>query len=360
MPNTLHYVVTVEDSIVYGRHTLSASSSPRIAMGIVHSFILGYRITNALHEDFHTMLRRMMVMWCSHYAYHPLRGQPDNHIPDLSKPAGLLDVIAIGNVLECAQVLDRRTYGTANLPRQEQSEMAIARRRYRQLAVIFAQTYETTVGGRKIHPLLIFRRCLVEFAAAVVVYKREQPRQWPSCKAEEVEQKTMSLFELNYPELIPSLRRLIQQGFGSFVWSGPTIGISPKMEPLLTQQAARERDHEPPLFDFLDQAIYASAEEDSTVDDAVAEDGRVTAVPSPRERDVRTHGSGAASGPIKRCRRTGPSSSNFCNTQSNCYPCSCRGWPCREEGPASLIIDGRVLASAFQSSAPACRIAAML
>ena len=49
-PATLHYVVTVEDSIMYGRHFYSACMLSDSIFGVVHSFVVGVGATNTLHE----------------------------------------------------------------------------------------------------------------------------------------------------------------------------------------------------------------------------------------------------------------------------------------------------------------------
>ena len=56
----LHYVWMVEKSITYGRHFYSV-------WGVVHSFLLGHRVVNALHNTMKTLLRQIMAMWYSHF-----------------------------------------------------------------------------------------------------------------------------------------------------------------------------------------------------------------------------------------------------------------------------------------------------
>jgi hypothetical protein len=66
-PTTLHYVVTVEDSITYGRHFYSASTISDSVFGLIHSFVVGVGATNTLHEaGTRTFLHRIMAMWQEH------------------------------------------------------------------------------------------------------------------------------------------------------------------------------------------------------------------------------------------------------------------------------------------------------
>jgi hypothetical protein len=245
-------MVTVEDLVILGWHTFSASSSQRITAGVVHTFILGGAITTTLHDNLHKMLQCMMVMWYSRYdGNSSLRAKQNTHIPDMDNPQGLLDIIAIGNILECAQVLDRRSYKIPGVPLVEQSEMAMARWRYRKLAVVFAQQYSMAVGGQQISPLSIFRRSLIEFAAAIIIYKREQECQEPCCTAADVYQKVSMLFEANYPEFIPCLETMISNKVGSLIWTGPPITIQPNSAGKPTRQAAISTS-----LNFVDLKIY--------------------------------------------------------------------------------------------------------
>ena len=65
---TLHYVVTVEDSITYGRHFYSACTLSDSIFGVVHSFVVGVGATNTLHEaGTRTFLHRIMAMCLQHF-----------------------------------------------------------------------------------------------------------------------------------------------------------------------------------------------------------------------------------------------------------------------------------------------------
>jgi hypothetical protein len=259
-PNTLHYVVTMEDAFLYGRHFFSTSTVQNTACGIVHCFIMSRAITNDLHDDLGTMLRRMMAMWHVYYYDLELRFSPpqDPHIPNLATVDGLLDCIAVGNVLELAQVLDRRAYLKAGIHGLEQQEMAMARWRYRLIQKIFAKFFVTVVGGRRIHPMSIFRRSLMEFAVAVFQYKQRTANtapKVPGCNPTAMESKLKSYFQSNYPELLFAFHKLFDKGVVSFTWSGPPIEIR-----LRTKADQLAVDQAPPSFDFPDFILYESAD----------------------------------------------------------------------------------------------------
>jgi hypothetical protein len=252
-PNTVHFVITAGDSIVYGRHFYSNASMQASVFGIVHTFVMSYRLTNTLHEELDTMLRRMMVMWSAHH-FQPVYSKLANpHIPKATMPSGLMDIIALGNLLEFSQVLDRRSYYTSDgIHWQEQHEIAMARHCYRVFQSWFAANHDTAVGGKSISAICIFRRCLVEFAAAIIVYKHAAWAKTPhrgrlrKCTAEAVQEKIMHVFESNFPELLPCLHKLVEDKVEFLYWTGPPISIRSK--------GAQRRD--PMLRDFEDRPIY--------------------------------------------------------------------------------------------------------
>jgi hypothetical protein len=252
-PNTVHFVLTVEDSIVYGRHFYSKAAMQATVFGIVHTFVMSYTLTNALHDELDTMLRRMMVMWSAHH-FQPVYSKLSNpHIPKATTPSGLMDIIALGNLLEFSQVLDRRSYYTADgIHWQEQHEIAMARQCYRWFQSWFVAKHDTTVGGKRISALCIFHRCLVEFAAAIIVYKRAEWAKTPrrgllrKCTAEIVQEKIVHVFDLNFPELLPCLRKLVEDKAEFLYWTGPPLSIH--------YNGGQRTD--PQLRDFEDRPIY--------------------------------------------------------------------------------------------------------
>lgn len=66
-PSTVHYVVSTEDAIVYGRHFYCTSSIITSVSGIVHAFMLGNFITNDSHDRTRTLLRRLIFLWLNYY-----------------------------------------------------------------------------------------------------------------------------------------------------------------------------------------------------------------------------------------------------------------------------------------------------
>ena len=227
-------------------------------MGVVHSFVLGHEITNQVHDNLNVMLQQMMSMWFAHYSRHSTdNDEQTHHIPNMADNQGFWDIVMIGNVLECAQVLDIRSYSSLGVLAHELVEMAVARGRYRRLSVIFEGQYSVTVGSIKTNPFSVFRRSLVEFAAALIVYKKEHDRSHDICSAKDVEDKMMIFFKKNYPELLPCLLEIISKKSGSFSWTGPPIEIQPIRQ---TRQTVSQQEDEHIRLDFVDLTIYPISE----------------------------------------------------------------------------------------------------
>jgi hypothetical protein len=66
-PNTPHYVLGIEDTIVHGRHFYASSTISDTCFAIVHTFVINDEITNQNHDHTRTHIRRLLTMWISHY-----------------------------------------------------------------------------------------------------------------------------------------------------------------------------------------------------------------------------------------------------------------------------------------------------
>jgi hypothetical protein len=287
-PATLHYVLTVEDSIMLGRHFYSSSTSQQSAFGMIHTFIINSVITNVRHDNVNTMIRRMMTMWHVAYDEDPFFNPSSGpHVPDMTTMAGLMDVIAIGNLLELAHVIDHRHYD-GEIQWVESREMAMARWRYRKLQTHFAKWYVTIIDGVSVCPISVFRRSLVEFAAAIIIYKRKATAaSFPKaegCSKQLFERKMYNLFQVNYPELMPRLRTLVTTESEHMYWNGPPITIRRREK----GDRMRSTKHSSPkkmmpTFDFPDSRLYP--EHPSTVGDdcnvVVGDDSPLMFVPPP-------------------------------------------------------------------------------
>lgn len=60
---TSHYVLGVEESVVFGRHYYSIDCIRRACWGIVHTFVLNVAVTNTEHNDTKPLVHRVMAYW---------------------------------------------------------------------------------------------------------------------------------------------------------------------------------------------------------------------------------------------------------------------------------------------------------
>ena len=199
-----------------------------------------------------------MTMWHEHYEeYGLVSEQPHPHVPNLADYNGLLDFMAVGNVLELGQILDRRSYSRVELHWHETAEMAISRWHFRKARKMFIEKYVTYDGEQRIHASSVFQRSLVEFAASLIVYKMayaEEEGGVLGLKAEALEAKLTAYFELNYPELLECFHTLVKARARWLNWNGPKFTVK-----------RRTREHDPavgrpgPKFDFDDLVLYGTS-----------------------------------------------------------------------------------------------------
>ena len=70
-PNTPHYVWTISPSVMVGTHFLCTSSIMDTCFAVVHSSIYGHAVTNRIHYNARTLLRRLLTVWVLHYVDGP-------------------------------------------------------------------------------------------------------------------------------------------------------------------------------------------------------------------------------------------------------------------------------------------------
>ncbi|KZP07551.1 hypothetical protein FIBSPDRAFT_762772, partial [Athelia psychrophila] len=115
---TPHLVVGLAHTITHGRHFYATCGIRRSMFGLVHTFVMGYGITNTFHDDgTRSLIRQMMGLWYRHYIIRSGFASEllsprwiHEHVPDMLTIDGLLDVIAVGCVLEFTTALSRSRY----------------------------------------------------------------------------------------------------------------------------------------------------------------------------------------------------------------------------------------------------------
>jgi len=178
------------------------------------------------------------------------------HVPDIMTQAGLCDIIALGNICELGQLLQREFY-VGDISAEEMEECTVARWHYRQFQLWFSIHYSMSVGETLIAPLSVFRRSLVEFMAAVVNHKYFHVDEVPpveGCSDMELNVRVRDQLESEYPELVDCFTDLMAKCHTRFAWSGPAMEI-------------RERQSEDELresLDFEDFKFFSSNDDGST------------------------------------------------------------------------------------------------
>ena len=80
-------------------------------------------------------------------------------------------MMLLGNVCELGVFMQRRFYEAGSIPEVDIEESRIARWRYRQFQTWFQSAHVLVVNGQCYEPIVVFRRCLVEFMAALCWHK---------------------------------------------------------------------------------------------------------------------------------------------------------------------------------------------
>lgn len=96
------------------------------------------------------------------------------HVVDVTHPEGLLDMITLGSFIELSRPLDERLYTKESIPQDEQDEINAAQTRYRRFITWYQERFLIVISGELINPSYIFHRRLVDFAATIVMYVKQQ------------------------------------------------------------------------------------------------------------------------------------------------------------------------------------------
>jgi hypothetical protein len=96
------------------------------------------------------------------------------HVIDVTKSEGLLDIIALGNIIEFTPAFDLRSYGDIEVDEEEQLEIEAAMSQYRTFIRWFSKKFGLLMDRHWINPTYLFKRRLASYGASVCVYFHEQ------------------------------------------------------------------------------------------------------------------------------------------------------------------------------------------
>jgi hypothetical protein len=142
-----------------------------------------------------------------------------------------LDLVSLGNLLEFGELLDRRFY-LGHLSSQDAEEHRISRFNYHLFQKWFLKEYVLVANGKSISPSAVFDRALCQFSAALILYKartKEVPRA-EECSPKKFRKLVEEFFANVHPELVVTLKRLVETEEESLHWMGPDFSVRQRLE----------------------------------------------------------------------------------------------------------------------------------
>jgi hypothetical protein len=263
-PNTPHVVFTAEDSVCVGGHFYTTSTLRHTCFAILHTAVAGTLVTNTgyMKEAF-IMLARLMAFYMGEYMgtsdladlgahvfdYDFLKHDVSvaDHVPDLSRFEGFVDLFTLFCILELANTMNH--WGQDDkADRLERRRIIYARARARHLRLWIFSRYELVdqSGASVDGDTAFFFPYLVQQARALLMYNRNArsqgvgPRESSdeseeegeeSQKGEPVAMSTINQFHSLIVDALytpPALRKLFEEDESytpSFAYAGPVFSV---------------------------------------------------------------------------------------------------------------------------------------
>jgi hypothetical protein len=158
------------------------------------------------------------------------------HVIDITTTQGLLDIIALGNIIEFATALDLRTYQHIVLDEEEQLEIEASMARYRYFIRWFSKKFGLLMDNKWICPSYLFKRRLASFGASVCAYFTDQhattqrQSRLPGITPLQVKKMFRQHIQRCWADLIPIFDKLLVSPSAFLYHTGPTIRIVRKTE----------------------------------------------------------------------------------------------------------------------------------
>lgn len=157
--------------------------------------------------------------------------------------------MAVGNVLELGHALDKRFYNDT-LSKQCMEEYDVARFNYRLLRKIFAQRYSVMLNDQLVLPAAMFRRSLMTFAGALVMYKYrgyDENADGRDCTPEIFHIEISKIISMHFPEYVWEFD-LEMKNPSRIHWNERSIDIRPRLPfdrmSEVTELISQDRNHE--------------------------------------------------------------------------------------------------------------------
>ncbi|KAF9045675.1 hypothetical protein BDZ89DRAFT_133442 [Hymenopellis radicata] len=164
---TEHYVLTVETSIVSGGQFIPPARMKASVVGLIHTMLLDYVVTNITHLSFWALYARISMYWSNNIQKCDGMNDVINlHVPDHREPEGLSNIVALGNLM---------LFGTAILLPNEKADVLVEIETAKDFYLEFVESHSTRYAVHSDQPpepyfyreALHFIRSLLHFAVIV-------------------------------------------------------------------------------------------------------------------------------------------------------------------------------------------------
>jgi hypothetical protein len=154
------------------------------------------------------------------------------HVINVTQVDGLLDIIALGNIIEFGVVLDYRTYEEGiELDDNEYLEREAAMTHYRTFITWFSLRYGLRIGEAWVNPGYLFRRELISFGATLGAYfAKSHPTVQRHDKLKgisplKVDKTIQHHIKTSWPDLVPAFDKLVANPPSFLSYKGPAFRI---------------------------------------------------------------------------------------------------------------------------------------
>jgi len=229
----------MDHSITYERQFYAISTIRDTCWAIIHAAIGKCVFANTKRPGSTQFLRRILV-W-SLLEYERVVNGPSPSI--IHRPAsvhrmdprsmeGLLDIVALGNLLEFLQYLDSRYY-TKDMPPSEEAEADHTRLAFFRFKRLFCGNQHLLIDARRADPMrALFDLSTIRMAVTLVKYKERKATFDGTFTLLQLKQSIMKHFSKYSPHLLPQYehdaqcRRQDLPYLRSFDWTGPKFEIA--------------------------------------------------------------------------------------------------------------------------------------
>jgi hypothetical protein len=163
------------------------------------------------------------------------------HSIDVTTMDGLLDIVALGNLVELCWIYDPRVHGEDNeeeaIPLSEMAQRVALGEAYREFQRTFADRQRLVVDGQHVDPqTAFFDPSIVRLAVTLCKYKALEPEVNPAVSADMMVRCAREHFSQCRPSLLSAFdeesTRTVDDlsYYGTFEWAGPAFSVVRKPE----------------------------------------------------------------------------------------------------------------------------------